>query len=313
MNWMQRLRQEIESRYNCDAAGSVFLQRQLEHHRSRAFEFVFPEFKGRKFVPVNNEMDPGAEIYQYKIHEQVGRAEFISDWSKDLPRVDVFSREAFKKVRSLGDAYGWNFQEGRAAAFARENLPERKVRAARRAVEQKLDDVLLIGDANQDMEGLFSLTGAGSVPPTGPWASATFEDILADLHAISKKSFDDTNEIERADTLLIPTEIMGLLTTTYVGNEFGTTVLDLFMKTDPHIQNVDMSYRLSATGGHGGGAVNRVMAYKRDPEKLEAIVPQEFEQLPTEMKGMELVTNCHARTGGVVLYYPKSVTYMDGV
>ena len=44
---------------------------------------------------------------------------------------------------------------------------------------------------------------------------------------------------------------------------------------------------------------------------LEAICPIIFEQLAPQFEGYEVLTNCHARCGGVVLYYPKSVSYAD--
>ena len=61
------------------------------------------------------------------------------------------------------------------------------------------------------------------------------------------------------------------------------------------------------------GSSGRMVALRQDPMKLEAIIPQEFEQLPPQMEDFETKTICHARTGGVVAYYPASISYGDGI
>lgn len=56
-----------------------------------------------------------------------------------------------------------------------------------------------------------------------------------------------------------------------------------------------------------------MVCYRRSPDALEAIVPQEFEQFPAQERGLEFVVPCHAKCGGVVLYYPLSMAYGDGI
>jgi hypothetical protein len=56
-----------------------------------------------------------------------------------------------------------------------------------------------------------------------------------------------------------------------------------------------------------------MMIYRKDPDALVLIVPQEFEQFPPEQRGMEFITACHLRTGGVVSFYPLSISYGDTI
>jgi hypothetical protein len=58
---------------------------------------------------------------------------------------------------------------------------------------------------------------------------------------------------------------------------------------------------------------DRAIVYDKSPEVLEALVPVEFEQFAPQMVGLETITECQARLGGVVLYRPKAVLYADGL
>jgi hypothetical protein len=55
-----------------------------------------------------------------------------------------------------------------------------------------------------------------------------------------------------------------------------------------------------------------VVAYLRNPEVLELEIPQDFEQFAPERRNLEFIVNCHARCGGVLVYQPLAMAYMDG-
>jgi hypothetical protein len=46
-------------------------------------------------------------------------------------------------------------------------------------------------------------------------------------------------------------------------------------------------------------------------EILEGVVPIEFEQFPAQQEGLDFVTPCHARNGGIKVYQPKAMQYAD--
>jgi hypothetical protein len=56
-----------------------------------------------------------------------------------------------------------------------------------------------------------------------------------------------------------------------------------------------------------------MVCYRKDPNVLELIVPQEFEQFPPQERNLEVVINCHMRCGGVVCYYPLAISFGDGI
>ena len=50
------------------------------------------------------------------------------------------------------------------------------------------------------------------------------------------------------------------------------------------------------------GTGPRMLTYQRDPEILELIIPQDFEQFPPQARNLAFVVPCHARIGGVVTH-----------
>lgn len=301
-----------------DASDAVFFTRQLEVIRPQLFEVTYPELKGRRLVPINTTIHPGAEEYTYRVYDRVGVAKLVADYANDFPRVDILGTESTQKIRSIGDSYGWSIQEARAAQMAQLNLDVRKAMAARAAIELLIDEILLVGSTSLGvtMEGLFNLTGVNTYTvPNGVagsplWANKTPGEILADAVGMVSKVYTDSNEVESPDTLVLPTDSHGLMATLPIGDGDNRTVLSRFLADSQHIRFVETSHRLN-TAGSGGG--RRMVAYKRDPNKLEGLLPQDFEQMPPQYEAMQVVTFCHARVGGVVSYFPKSIIYADGI
>lgn len=294
---------------------NAFFNRQLEYIRPKIFETQFAELKMRQFVPVNNEVPNGAEEHTYRVFTEVGQAQVIASYASDAPRVDVFGTETTSKFRSIASAYGWNFQEIRAAMMAGTNLDVRKARACRNAIERKLDAAGLIGDTSLNVTGLFNQSGTVTYTiPVGAlnsklWSTKTSEEILDDMRQLVRKIVVDSLEIEIPDTLLLPVDSYDLIANKKVGDGENRTILQVFLGTQQYVRSCASSNYLATAGS---GSTRRMVVYKRSPDKLEHLISQEFEQFAPQLKGMETVTICHARTGGVVVYNPKSIGYADG-
>lgn len=305
-----------------DAGMNAFFDHQLRHIRPGLFDVQYETLKGLELIPINSSVHIGAEEYTYRWYDQVGAAELMSSLSRRGPRADVFGEEATSKIRSIAASYGYNIQEGRAAMMARLPLEQRKARAARRAIAEKMDRILLMGDGTSTyfgLYGLFKLPVVGSnavgtyVVPDGASGSGLFEDktveeCLFTLHDFVRAQVEETLEVEQPDTLVLPLSDYGYLSTTRIGDGSTMTILKYFLENDPYIKKVEKHTLLETAGA---ASSKRMIAYKKDPDKLEAIVPVEFEQFAPQWDGYEVLTDCHARTGGVVPYFPKSIYYGD--
>ena len=305
-----------------DAGESLWFARQLEFIRPGLFEVLYPELKGKQIIPVNNTVHPGAEQYTYRAYDRVGEAIVMSDYTRLSPRSDVKGLESTQVIRGLTTSYGYNMQEMRAAMLAQLPLDVRKAMAARDLMERKLDDVIFFGDAASGLSGFANLSSGttsytvpnGNVSGTKVWRTKTPDEIVSDMHGIISAVVTGTLEVEQPDTLVLPLAAYVIASTRRMGDGSNQTILDYFLKSSPYCKQVIPTFKLDyANRTNWSGSAGRMVALKQDPMKIEAIIPQEFEQLPPQQDGFEVMTICHARSGGVVAYYPAAVAYGDGI
>ena len=298
-----------------DAAESAFFARQLEFIRPGVLEVLYPDLKGALLVPIDTSVDPGAANYVYQVFSQVGEALVTATLNTRAPRVDVFGSENSTPIRSVIAAYGYSIQEARGAMLARTPLIPRRAMTCRDIIERKLDTILFIGDPlglsgllNQSNTNTYTAITKDAGGTT--WNTATPDEIVADLNGAVNKIVSDSLEIEQPDTVLLPLSAYTLISSKRMGDGDSTTILQHFLKNSPYIKSVEATHKSETIGS---GTSRRMVTYRRDPNKLSGIMPQPFEQLPPQTEGFEVVTNCHARTAGVVVFYPKSIAYTDGI
>jgi len=303
-----------------DANETVFLERELTQLRARMFEVVFPELIARQLMPFATDIAPSAETFSYKIMKPVGEAKFIGHNSKDLPRVDAVASEMLGKVHPIGASYGWDVNELKEAARLNIPLSDVKAKTARTAVERAIDEVLATGNlgdsAQQTGLTLTGMTNSADVIAQGIsaglyWFAATPPTptaVLNDLNAMVRTIASRTRNTWNANALLLPTLHYQYASQTPFSTVSGQSILSVFKQNNESIKMIRPWYRLDAAGVSG---VPRGIAYQLDPMVLEGVVPQEFEQLAPEARGLEILINCTARCGGVKIYQPTAMQYID--
>lgn len=301
-----------------DADESIFFQRELEHVKSKSYDKKYPQLKARMLFPVSMEAGSGAETITYEQYDAVGLAKVISSYGDDLPRADVKGKQFTSIVKSLGSSFGYSLQEIRAAQKAGKPLAQRKADAAKKAILTKEDQIAFSGDSANNIGGFLSnssvplvVLAADGTGSSKAFSTKTAAQILRDLNALVNSIVELTKEVEIPDTLLIPTEQYNLLKNTpWSSSNDGKSILKLFLENNEYIKNVFSVPRLKGAGAAG---VDRMAAYRRDPDALTLEIPQDFEMLEEEKRGLEYVTACHSRIGGVIIYYPLSVAFADGI
>jgi hypothetical protein len=298
-----------------DAAENVFFLLQTEFIKQRTYDKKYPALYGRSFLPVDNEVDRAATTVRIRSYTKTGIGKLLGSYADDLPRSDVKADEMTVQVKGWGSSYGYGLDEIRAAARANVALDQKKAEAARRAWEALVDRILAEGDTNTGMLGLFNQPNAQTyvIPPGGGgstlWANKTPEEILQDMVGIVEKVITTTFEAEHPNIIVMPRPQFVQISTQRFNNLTQTTILGWFEKAYPGVM-VKPWYKAL---GKGVGGADRMVAYVLDPDHLQAIIPQEFEQLPIQERGLEFLTPCHGRIGGVVMYYPLSMAYGDGI
>ena len=298
------------SEFRLDDAG-LFLDRQLEYIRPQIFEVEYADIKYSTILPVTAEAGPGSQQFTYRIMDATGDFKLISDAADDLPRADVSQTEKSINIRSFGGSFGYTVQELRAAQMANLSLEQRRASAVRRAYEEKVESVAMFGEGSVSLAGFFN-NATVDVISANKWfstSSVTAQEMLEILNQGVSAIISGSNMKEQPDTILIAYEDYNIISTTRNSDSSDVTVLEYFLRTNPFIRNVEPINQLAAA--NSSLAKNRMVVYKRDPQKVQLHIPQPLELFPPQQRGLEFIVPAHARVGGVALYYPKSVKYVQ--
>lgn len=302
---------DLSARLDADETNMLALQ--LEQMRTRVYEDEYPEQKARRFIPVTNDVDPGAETYSYERSEEVGEAKIITNGADDLPTVDTSASKESHRLVTVGDAYHYTLQDMMAAAFAGKPLSAKKARAARRAWERKLDSIAATGAPEFGIATGFlndANVGIESLAAAGTWSTKSGSEILDDLNALSAGVIDNSKELYSPNVVLMPTAQYLRINHTRMSVDNPESVLEAFLRANPWVEDVQPWNKLD---GAGGGGDDRIVAYRRDPEVAELVIAQEFTVLPPQRKNLAFQVLAHGRTGGCTVMRPLGMRYMDGV
>jgi hypothetical protein len=298
------------SDFRMDEAG-LFLERQLEYIRPQVFEVAYADIKYPTILPVTSEAGNAAQQFTFRIMDSTGEFKLIADAADDLPRADISQVEKSINIRSFGGSFGYTVQELRAAQMANIALEQRRASAVRRAYEEKVESVAMFGESSVALAGFFN-NASVDVITADKWFTASGTTALEMLELLNygvSAIINASKMKEQPDTILMAYEDYNKVSTTRNSDSSDVTVLEYFLRTNPYIRNVEPINQLAKN--NSALNTNRMVVYKRDPEKLQLHIPQPLELFPPQQRGLEFIIPAHARVGGLALYYPKSVIYVQ--
>ena len=303
-----------------DADGAVFFQRQLEHIKSKAYDVQYAEHKARSLFPVSNEAGEGVTTITYRTYDQAGAAKIINAYADDLPRADVAGKETTIPVRSIGVSYGYNIDEIQSSQLTGAALDQRRANAAKRSVEQVINDVAFFGDTTSGMGGLFDHpnipTGAVVDPGAGTeWVNKTPDQILFDVNDLFADIFETTKMVERGNTLLLPPAQWSYIASTPRSANSDTTILQYLVQNSPYLDSKEdiVPVNECTAANNPELATDAMVAYDKNPDKLQLEIPVEMQMLPVQQKNLEFTVPVRARLAGLNIYYPLSLAIATGI
>lgn len=191
--------------------------------------------------------------------------------------------------------------------------------AARRAAEEMIDRVALLGDATKGFTGLFNAAGVTPVAaPNGDWlTTATPDEILADLNQGIINVFNGTATTSMADTVLLPWSHYLKISTTPRSSLSDMTILQYFLANNVYTMTTGRPLTVRGLRGldtAGAGSVARAVFYRNDPTVLKLHMPMPHRFLPVYQSGpLRWDVPGVMRLGGLDVRLPKEVVYMDGI
>jgi hypothetical protein len=292
-----------------DAGETAFIAKQLEYVMAQTYDVMHGPNQARVFIPIDNSVPSGAETFAYDQWDHIGLAKIITSYSDDLPKAEAFVKRFIAPCKSLGASYEYTLQDIRAVQFSRGRLNDERAKAARMSIENAIDSIAMNGNSDHGLLGFVNHTAVPVITAAnGGWTDTTpVAEILEDLNKLVNSVVTNTRTLIKPDTLLFGTVEWGILQRP-VGAELSKTILRAFLDNNPYIKVADQCPALDAAGADGFG---RIICYKRAIEVVAFVIPQEFEQLPPQMKNLATMVPCHARIGGITMKYPLGMAYLD--
>ena len=316
----------------------VFFQRQLEYIQAQSFDVLYPDLMGRTVFALNTEGGEGINTITYRSYDKRGETAIIAGKATDLPRGDISGREYSIHVKTLGNAFGYSRQELASAKVTGLPLEARKAEATRRSYEEKVNQIIWFGSAENDLHGFFGgPTGAPALPisKTNVAAAAgggnsrvwgvdkTPDEIIADLTAACSQHYSQTLKLFRPDKILISVAKKQYLMNTPRSIHSDVSIMDWFIKNNMFIKSKEDFLDINELAGiynAGGGAFDpaggagngfTTMATGADNARIREPFP--YMHLPVQYKGLEFEVNCYGRFAGVECIRPAAFQHFYGI
>ena len=316
-----------------DQQALSFVTGQAYQINQRVYEARYPDYDFSRLIYVDTsapEWSPGIMTYTSDL---TGAAKWQSGYAKDVPLADVSQGYQTKSFNLAAIGYQWNLEEvNTTMGFPGASLPDRRARAARLAYYKFMYDLTIQGDTEKNLGGIINYGGvvATTAPNDGDAGSTFWVDengvgrktpnqIIRDINLGLMGVFRGTNEIELADTLLLPHEALTYIAETPYSPTTMETILDFVARNNIYTRTTggrELTIRALGALSEGAedGSTGRMVAYKNDPEYVKLHLPMPHRFLPVYQDGpMNFAVPGIFRTGGVELLTTKAMRYIDGI
>ena len=308
---------------------ALFLRQQLEQVQNLVIEQDFPEriaISG-DWIPVSNELNPGAETYSYKIMTAVGEAAILANGSDDIPIVSAYMEKRVGEIKTIVNGYNYTVEDVEAAQFAQMNLDSTLAVNAREIMEAKADQLAFDGDSAYNLLGILNQPNVptGTVPADGNqnggvnstlWMNKLSSQIYRDLSNFARSPRTATNGVEFFDTISVPEDQYNILAETPYpdANAGNSTILSFYLATQKaNPKGVRRVLSVPYLVGKGTGGTGLMVGTRKSESKLKLHIPLDFTQQPVQVINFEYRVPCRMRTGGIQLVKPLSMSYRAGI
>ena len=302
-----------------------FIVSQTSHIEAQVYEVQYPEIQYDKLIPIDTSANEWARSVTYYSLNKAGRAGWFHHYGKDIHVADSERAKHEVAVEMADIGYRYSLEEVGVAMKTNTSLDAERASAARRAYEEFMDEKALFGDADKGIFGLLNYPGITvvNVPADGgvgndepSWSMKTTEQVLRDFNAAITGMYVDSLQVEMADTVLLPVQVLSALATRRLGDT-TMTLLQFLQQNNVYTFNTGRPLTIRAVRGlenAGEGGVGRMIVYRKDPQVLKMHVPMPHRFLPAYQTG-PLVFDVPGifRLAGVEIRRPGAFRYVDGV
>ncbi|MFK4871657.1 DUF2184 domain-containing protein [Novosphingobium sp. ZW T3_23] len=310
-----------------DAQQVVGFAQPALYRTHRMLPQKYPSFDYAGIVPVNTDgdmWDVGTLVYSGDV---AGKAEYLGGKAFDIPNASINFSQGITPFHLAG--VGYELSQREVERFARmvaanpgiteggSNLAERKASAARMIADKFVYDRVIRGSSEKNFTGMINQAAVPTAnAPTGGWATATPDQMLADVNAALQDVYVNSKETALADSLLLPTSKFLFINNARITNT-QTSVLSYLAQNNSFTAiskrplNIAPSRELETAGA---SSTARMIAYEKSPDNMEFFLPGMFEFLPLfATSSMTWRVDGVMNVGQFELYRPKTMSYRDNL
>ncbi|MCY4670318.1 MAG: DUF2184 domain-containing protein [Rhodococcus sp.] len=306
-----------------DAEHLAFVENQAAHIETTVYAERFAKIQYPMFAPISTEANEYAnQILHYSEIAQ-GQAAWMATTANDVPLVNRTQTQHSVRVEGgwVGDEI--NLFEAAQAMMQGVPLTNQKAMAARRFVEEFIDDVFSFGAAEMGYNGFLNYPEISPTSVPNVWVDTDGEVtvdpkvMVRDMQRAVSDSWNETFQIERADTLVLPPSAFALASETAYGDNVDTTVLQFVKEHNVYTDETNQPLTVRKHRGletAGAGNTRRMIAYENARDVLVHHMPMMFKFLP----GMQVDPLTYRviaifRTAGLEVRRPGAFRYIDGI
>jgi hypothetical protein len=299
----------LDRGWRADVGETRLFTTMLKYVVAKTVPTLYIKNKVREQFPVDSSVPPGAQTVAYRRLTDHGDLQEISPRGNDIAEVDYDGEEDIYRLVSFAGAFAWSLDELEAAAFAGVPLSTEGLAVLNRAAERNFELVSLQGHTAKGIVGVYNdANPAVTVPTTGTWATATHDQIVADVHDLIDAVFTATGRNYRPNRILIPSTLWRYMAIRRTNTDLN--VMTALMQDFPGLQISEASSRADLYDAAGTGP--RIMAYTYDPSMVKVVEPRRFTLEPAEKQGFTYRIAGRQKLGGCQMTMPLTAGYMDG-
>lgn len=309
----------MPKRMTIDAAtGLAFLLSQLTYLESKLYEKKYKAITYNLVIPVSNEAGEWAESITYIYMDGFAIAQFVGTKSLNVPIAEIGSEKVTIPVELGATGYEYSDEELRQAIQLQRPLPQLKANTARRAYEELAQRTGMVGDTTHNLPGFINNTNVTAASVVNPGSGTEFvnktpNQIIFDINDFMGDIFVDTLQVERPNTLLLPTAQWNYIATTPRADNSDTNILKWVVANSPFLASESDIIPITELAGAGSGSTDRMMCYDKDMDKVVMHIPMPLKFTEPQRKGRGFEVPGEFKIGGVEFRYPGSARYADGI
>lgn len=305
-----------------DSGDTFFLTQQLQSIDPTQYYHLVPGVVGRRVIPAIPGVSSGLPVYKFKMIKMLGQTRKGGGHAKGQPTVSVVKTEETQQIKLLEASATWSVDEVRAAAAAGEDLPQQEVLSAVTQIEQSVDSMLALGDTLSGIPGLANNTNVSTTNSAAVWSAATPDQIITSIgdtvdateNALKQGQIPGQTSTTMFNqwTLFLPNKYKTKLATTRLGSTNDISLMKYIRDNFEMIKKIVFWWRLdTANGGNPMGVLAPALDDgQMNPYAGGALLPMDFERLPEQYEGRDVIVPCAGKCGGVVMRHPVGFRYL---